>query len=290
MTNTPAPETVTALPVLAPRPPDSNKGNFGRVLIVAGSRRMSGAAVLSASAALRSGAGLVFLAVPEGVWLRAAVANPCYMTVPLPEDAHGQLAEQAIEPVLKETESDTAVALGPGLGRGPAITALVLRVLAEVGKPVVLDADALNALQGQADRLSAHAGPLILTPHPGEFARLTGTDIPTVQANRSDLAVRFAARHGLVLVLKGHGTIVTDGRRVYTNTTGNPGMATGGTGDVLTGVIVALLAQGLDAFAAAQLGVYVHGLAGDLARDRVGEVSLVATDLLDYLAPAFRVL
>jgi NAD(P)H-hydrate epimerase len=290
MTNASAPEIVTELPVLVPRPADSNKGTFGRALIVAGSRRMSGAAVLCASAALRGGAGLVFLAVPEGIWLRAAVANPCYMTLPLPEDDHGQLSDHATEPVLQEMASDTALALGPGLGRGPAITALVLRVLAEVHRPVVLDADALNALQGQVDRLTAHAGPVVLTPHPGEFARLSGADIATVQANRRDLAIQFASQHRLVLVLKGHGTIVTDGRRVYTNTTGNPGMATGGTGDVLTGVIAALLAQGLDAFAAAQLGVYVHGLAGDLARDRLDEVSLIATDLLDHLASAFRVL
>ncbi len=154
--------------------------------------------------------------------------------------------------------------------------------------PLVLDADGLYALEQQTDHLRSRPAPSILTPHPGEFARLLGTDTTTVQSQRQDLAVRFAAEHSVVLVLKGHGTIVTDGRRVYHNTTGNPGMATGGTGDVLTGLIAALLGQGLEPFAAAQLGVHLHGLAGDLARDEVGEVSLIASDLLDYLPRTFR--
>jgi NAD(P)H-hydrate epimerase len=153
---------------------------------------------------------------------------------------------------------------------------------------MVLDADGLNAFAGQAEKLRGAAKPLILTPHPGEFARLVRLDIATVQSQRQELAARFAREHGVILVLKGHGTIVTDGKRVYENSTGNPGLATGGTGDVLTGLIAALLAQHLEPFAAAQLGVYLHGFAGDLARDQLGEVSLIASDLLTYLPAAFQ--
>jgi NAD(P)H-hydrate epimerase len=164
---------------------------------------------------------------------------------------------------------------------------LIPAVLDQTTKPLVLDADALNAVAANPEALRRHPGRLILTPHPGEFARLSGAPMAEIQARREDHAVRFAAQHGVVLVLKGHQTVVTDGRQVYVNTTGNPGMATGGTGDVLTGLIAALLGQGLDRFAAAQLGVHVHGLAGDLARDDLGEIALVATDLIDYLPRAF---
>jgi len=277
-------ETVEQLPTLPPRPTDSNKGSFGRVLVVAGSRGMSGAAVLSASAALRGGAGLVYLAVPSSIQPVVAVANPCYLTLALPEDADGKLGE-ALPVLLDSINGKDVVALGPGLGPSSQISAVVRKLAANCQVPLILDADGLNALRGQTDVL---AGPRILTPHPGEFARLLGKEVAEVQAARQALAVDFAARHGVVLVLKGHRSVVTDGRRVYVNTTGNPGMATGGTGDVLTGLIAALVGQGLDPFAAAQLGVYWHGLAGDLARDAVGEVSLIATDLLDYLPKAIR--
>jgi NAD(P)H-hydrate epimerase len=281
-------ELIRQVPSLAPRPADSNKGTFGRVLLVAGSRGMSGAAILSGSGALRGGAGLVRVAVPEGILPIVAAGNPCYMTAPLIQDEGGRLAEAAQPALLDLARANDVVALGPGLGRSPAITAIVTALLAQTSVPLVLDADGLNALEHHADRLRSRAAPLILTPHPGEFARLLGSDAATVQAARQELAVRFATENGLVLLLKGHGTLVTDGRRVYQNTTGNPGMATGGTGDVLTGVIAALLGQGLDPFAAAQLGAYVHGLAGDLARDALGEVSLIATDLLQYLPAALR--
>lgn len=281
-------ELVTRLPVLPARPADSNKGTFGRVLVVAGSRGMSGAAVLCASAVLRGGAGLVFVAVPADILPIVAAANPCYLTVPLPHDEQGRLTVAAREELLAQCRSQDVIAFGPGLGRGAAITELALAVLTECQTPLVLDADGLNAMQGHVAALKNRSGPLILTPHPGEFARLLGTDIANVQAHRQELAVRFASEHGVILVLKGHGTIVTDGRRVYTNTTGNPGMATGGTGDILTGLIAALLGQKMEPFAAAQLGVHLHGLAGDLARDELGEVSLIASDLLEYLPSVFR--
>jgi NAD(P)H-hydrate epimerase len=209
------------------------------------------------------------------------------MTAPLPQDEDGRLAETAREPLLALARANDVLAVGPGLGRGPGPTALLSALLADTDVPIVLDADGLNAIAGQPERLRRR-GPLVLTPHPGEFSRLVGLDTAEVRARGRELAVRFAAEHGAIVVLKGHGTLVTDGRRVYQNATGNAGMATAGSGDVLTGLVAALLGQGLEAFAAAQLGVYLHGLAGDLARDDLGEVSLIASDLLHYLPKAFR--
>jgi NAD(P)H-hydrate epimerase len=278
---------VTELPVLPPRPADSNKGTFGRVLVVAGSRGMSGAAVLCASAALRGGAGLVCLAIPEELLPLVAPANPCYLTVPLPGDGHGRLGWTALPLLQERIQASTVAVVGPGLGQSPELADVVLGILGGTATPLVLDADALNLLAGHTERLQGHQAPVVITPHPGEFARLLGCDVATVQANREYLPVHFALERGVTVVLKGHGTVVTDGRRLYRNPTGNPGLATGGTGDVLAGLIGALLAQKLEPFAAAQLGVYLHGLAGDLARDEVGEVSLVASDLLTALPRAF---
>jgi NAD(P)H-hydrate epimerase len=280
-------ETVTALPTLPRRSADSNKGNFGKVLVIAGSRGMSGAAVLCGSAALRGGAGLVRVAVPHDILPIVAAGNPCYMTVPLLQDSDGRLDAMAEPDLLTLASSHDVVALGPGLGRSSAMTTLLSVLLARLHMPIVLDADGLNAFVQHTSSLRRSA-PLILTPHPGEFGRLLNIDTATVQAHRRQLATGFAAENGLVLLLKGHGTIVTDGRRVYQNTTGNPGMATAGSGDVLTGLVAALLAQGLEAFAAAQLGAYVHGLAGDLARDALGERGMIATDLLAYLPQALQ--
>lgn len=280
-------EEVTRVPRLAPRAAESNKGNFGRILVVAGSRGMTGAAILCGTAALRGGAGLVRLAVPAEVLPIVAAGNPCYMTAGLPHDGEGRLDAQAQSALLTLLGSNDVAAVGPGLGQSPAISALI-RAMLQTPTPLVLDADALNGLHGDTTPLRGRQSPLVITPHPGEFARLIKSDMATVLAKRDELAVRFADEHGLVLVLKGHRTLVTDGGRIYRNTTGNPGMATGGSGDVLTGLIAALMGQHLDAFAAAQLGVYLHGLAGDLARDELGEISLIATDLLSYLPRAFR--
>jgi ADP-dependent NAD(P)H-hydrate dehydratase len=280
-------EDVTLLPRLTPRADDANKGDFGKVLVVAGSRGMSGAAVLCGSAALRGGAGLVRVAIPECIWSVVAAGNPCYTTAPLPNDDSGRLSTSAATDLLRMVPDNNVFAVGPGLGRGAQTSPLVQRLYAQANVPMVLDADGLNAFAAQAGKLKNHAAARVLTPHPGEFARLVQSDTKTVQAQRRELAARFAADHSVTLVLKGHGTIVTDGRRIYQNKTGNPGMATGGTGDVLTGLIAALIGQRLEPFAAAQLGVHVHGLAGDLARDDKGVVSLIASDLLDYLPRAF---
>ncbi|HBI46563.1 MAG TPA: NAD(P)H-hydrate dehydratase [Planctomycetales bacterium] len=284
---TPTPDIVREVPHLAPRDLDANKGDFGRVLIVAGSRGMSGAAVLCAAAALRGGGGLVRVAVPECILPIVAAGNPCYMTVPLPEDNDGRLSSDAGQELVESMNQSTVAAVGPGLGRGDGVSSVVRAVLEKTTLPLVIDADGLNALPPFLDLLKRRQGPCVLTPHPGEFARLLGCDVPNVQAHREELAVRFAADHGVVLVLKGRHTLVSDGRRLYVNDTGNPGMATGGTGDVLTGLTAALLGQGLEPFAAAQLAVYLHGSAGDLARDAMGETSLIAADLLESLPYAF---
>jgi NAD(P)H-hydrate epimerase len=280
-------EVITAVPTLPRRVADSNKGTFGKVLVVAGSRGMSGAAVLCGSAALRGGAGLVRVAVPREILPIVAAGNPCYTTLALPQDDDGRLGSAAEHDLLALAHTHDVVALGPGLGRSSAMTTLLAAVLDRLQMPIVLDADGLNAFVQHTAHLR-RAAPLILTPHPGEFSRLLNIDTATVQAHRRELAVGFAAENGLVLLLKGHATIVTDGRRIYQNTTGNPGMATAGSGDVLTGLVAALLAQGLEPFAAAQLAAYVHGLAGDLARDSVGEVGMIAIDLLAYLPGALQ--
>jgi ADP-dependent NAD(P)H-hydrate dehydratase len=280
------PEVVTGLPTLGRRPADSHKGMFGHVLVVAGSRGMSGAAILCASAAIRGGAGLVTLAAPEPVIFSAATANPCYITIPLPADDHGHVTAAAEPLLFPAAARSTVIACGPGLGQGSGVTRVVIDLLARAAKPCVLDADGLNAVARTPEALRRRE-PTIITPHPGEFARLLGISAAAVQAEREAHAVRFAGARGVVLVLKGHETLVTDGQRLYRNATGNPGMATGGTGDVLTGLIAALLGQKVEPFAAAQLGVYLHGLAGDLARDAVGEICLTATDLLAWLPRAF---
>jgi ADP-dependent NAD(P)H-hydrate dehydratase len=285
--NTPVLEVVATLPTLAPRALSSNKGDFGRILIVAGSRGMSGAAILCTSAALRAGAGLVKAAVPSEILPIVAAGNPCCMTAALPQDADGRLVAAALAGLLSLASTQDVVAAGPGLDRSSELTALMVELVAKIPTPMVIDADGLNAFGGRAQQLSG-AGPRIITPHPGEFARLLQIETTAVQAQRRELASAFAREHDLIVVLKGAGTIVTDGRRLYQNATGNPGMATGGTGDVLTGIIAALLGQHLAPFEAAQLGVYLHGMAGDMARDQLGEVSLIATDLLDFLPPAIR--
>jgi len=280
-------EIVTQLPTLPSRQPESNKGDFGRILIVAGSRGMTGAAILCGTAALRGGAGLVRLAIPSEVLPIVASGQPCFMTTPLPSDDLGRLGDHAALELNVLLNANDVAAVGPGLGQSVG-TEMCVRAALAARKPIVLDADGLNVLHGDTSPLRGRESPTIVTPHPGEFARLLKVNTAMVLARREELAVQFAAHRGLVLVLKGHATLVTDGRRLYRNTTGNPGMATGGSGDVLTGLIAALVGQKLDAFAAAQLGAYLHGLAGDLAREDLGENSLIATDLIEYLPHAFQ--
>ena len=282
-------ERIESIPALPPRPADSHKGLYGTVLVIAGGRGMAGAAALVGASALRSGAGLVRVASPAEVQPTVASFEPSYMTFPLADDGEGFLQFDAATPALERLiDSADVVATGPGLGQSNQIQALIRWLLDRCDKPLVIDADGLNALSKQQELLSQVTHPVVLTPHPGEFARLLGTDAAHVQADREGNAARLAnLSESLVVVLKGAGTIVTDGRRVYVNRTGNPGMATGGSGDTLTGVIAALLAQKLAPFEAAQLGVYAHGLAGDIARDQNGEVGMIAGDIVDALPDAF---
>ena len=278
-------------PKLPPRGADGHKGTYGRVLIVAGSRGMTGAAVLAGSAALRGGAGLVRVACPADAQGIVAMGNPCYTTAAIPQHADGTYSAASADELVRLTEEADVVAIGPGLGNRADIGVLVRTLLlAAPTKPILLDADALNVLSPFAADFATRTAPLILTPHPGEFARLLGVPTAEVQANRERLAAEFAERFGVVLLLKGHRTIVTDGRQVYTNETGNPGLATGGSGDVLTGLTAALLGQGLTAFDAAALGAWVHGRAGDLAAAELSQVAMIAADLLNYLPKIFRAL
>ncbi len=274
---------VVALPEIPSRPAEGHKGSFGRVLIVAGSRGMSGAAALAGLGALRGGAGLVYLAVPHSVVPIVAAIEPSYLTIALPESRGGRIGRGAIARLVEPCRRMNALAIGPGLGQSRGVEKVVASLYAGLAQPLVVDADGLNALAIMPEQVGEHAGPRILTPHPGEFARLTGVEIHDVQSRREELAAAFAADHGVIVLLKGPGTVVTDGERVYVNTTGNSGMGTGGTGDVLTGLITALLAQGLPPFEAAQLGAWMHGRAGDLAAAECSQPGLVASDLPRYL-------
>lgn len=284
---------VVSLPDLVERPADAHKGTFGRAFIVGGSRGMSGAAALAGLGALRSGAGLVCVGCPQEIQPVVASIEPSYLTVPLPQDAAGRLAASARKPIDKQLESSTALAIGPGLGLSKGIAEIVTGLYVESPIATVLDADALTMLSRSKKILSPGAkrkpaAPRILTPHPGEFARLIGTTTEQLATAREELAAEFAHNLGVVVVLKGRHTVITDGARLAVNSTGNSGMATGGTGDVLTGVIVALLAQGMAPFDAAQLGVHWHGLAGDLAAAEISEPSLIASDLPRYLGRAYQ--
>lgn len=275
------------LPILPARSPESHKGDFGLALVVGGSRGMSGAVAMAGMAALRGGAGLVRLAVPEPILDTVAAFEPSYMTVPLPADPQGRIALSARQTLLSAAAAATVVAYGPGLGRSLGLTALTGWLYVHLPKPMVIDADGLNALAARRDALPQPPAPRILTPHPGEFATLVGA--ARMPANdRESAAIELARRWGVVLVLKGHRTLITDGTRHTVNTTGNPGMATGGSGDVLTGLITAVACQGLAPYEAARLGVYLHGLAGDLAARESGQEGMIASDLVRFLPKAFQ--
>lgn len=277
----------TPLPQLPPRSPDSHKGDFGRLLLVGGSQGMAGAIALAGMAALRSGAGLVKLATPAACQAIVAGFEPCAMTIALPGDEHGRIAAWALPVIAEAAAEATVVACGPGLGRSDELVEVVCWLFQNLSQPLVVDADGLNALAQRPEVLEKPGGPRILTPHPGEFCRLTGRErLP--QEERQSAARELAARIGAVVVLKGHHTAITDGKQLAINTTGNPGMATAGTGDVLTGMITALVGQGLSPYDAARLGVHVHGLSGDLAAQELGPVSLVASDLIAFLPQAWR--
>ncbi|MCP4364643.1 MAG: NAD(P)H-hydrate dehydratase [Planctomycetes bacterium] len=283
---------IRTLPPLPKRKADSHKGTYGRVLILAGSVGMTGAACLAARAALRGGAGLVTLGIPKSLNAIVASKLTCVMTRPLPETSEQSLSLKAGQEIAEMSRNAQVVALGPGLSQNPGTKRLVLWLLKNLDGHLVLDADGLNAVAGEPGALNGVKAQVILTPHPGEMDRLMGfdrTDSSRTSSRRLKAVTEFAKEYPHdTLVLKGHKSLVVHKDMLYENTTGNPGMASAGTGDVLTGLIAGLWAQGwASAFEASALGVYLHGLAGDLARDVTGEYSLTATDVLDALPGAF---
>ncbi len=281
---------------LDPRPNDAHKGLFGRVFLVGGSRGMTGSIAMSSLAALRVGAGLVTAAVPDRCLETVAAYHPCLMTRPMSDDEAGRFSLEAAEELVSFIASATAIAAGPGMTVDPGSLRIVERLLGLKSIPRVLDADALNALaelgwpafkakETESPRISDD-GPLVVTPHPGEFERLSGVSSRD-RNGQIEAAQQMADFHGVVVVLKGGPTVVTaPQQKIWTNETGNPGMATAGSGDVLTGVIGSLLGQGLSPWDAARLGVWVHGLAGDLASVHRSQPGLVAADILEALPEA----
>ncbi len=276
-------------PLVQPRPVESNKGNYGHVLVIGGSVGKAGSVAMAGMSALRSGAGLATVATAKSVLPTVAGFHPELMTEPLPETDAGTIATSAgvhLEELLK---GKTVVAIGPGISRDPHTATLVRSLVANHKTPMVVDADGLNAFEGHTTELNGRDRTLVITPHPGEMARLAGCSTAEVQNDRLGVARQFAREHELIVVLKGHRTLVVqpDGE-AWANTTGNPGMSTGGTGDILTGMVAAMIAQNPNkALLAVLAAVHLHGLAGDVMLESVGEHSMVATDLLRGLPEAF---
>ncbi|MBO7253250.1 MAG: NAD(P)H-hydrate dehydratase [Oscillospiraceae bacterium] len=266
------------LQLLPDRAPESHKGDYGRILLLCGSRGYTGAAALAAMGALRSGAGLVYLGVLESIYPIEAVKLTEPVVFPLPE-RKGMFSQSALPEILEYLPRMDAVLIGSGMGCSEDTFQIVKVVLENTSKPVVLDADGINVLSGHIDILRGRTGPTILTPHLGEFARLGGV----LTEDSAVSAETFALQTHTVVVLKGHGTIITDGDETYRNPTGNPGMAVGGSGDVLAGMITALLGQGLSPMHAAACGAWLHGAAGDLCASEIGQYGMLPTDMLQVL-------
>ncbi len=279
---------IKELPKIPSRKPDTHKGDYGRILVLAGSRGMTGAACLCSNAALRAGAGLVTLGIPESLHAIVASQLTCVMTHPLPETHVKTFSELGRQDILDFSQRFDVVAIGPGVSQYPETKKLVLWLLQSLDCPIVLDADGISALADNPGVLHQIKKQIILTPHPGEMARLLGLSSPQdIQSKRLETSQMFVKdKSKVTLVLKGYETIVMNEEKFYINTTGNPGMATAGSGDVLTGMIAAFLGQNYTPFEAAQLGVYLHGVAGDFAARELGEISIIATDILDKLPKA----
>jgi hydroxyethylthiazole kinase-like uncharacterized protein yjeF len=272
------------------RNPHAHKNDFGHVLILAGSAPMIGAAALVGLAAMRSGAGLVTCAIPQSLNLTLQKKiSSVIMTLPLPETRRQALAFAAYKALEPRMDKFNVIALGPGLGQEPSTQRLIRAVIGRLSKPLVIDADALNALAGHTDILLQNKSIKILTPHAGEMARLTGLSIAGIEKDRQSVALAFARRRKVFVVLKGHRTVIAspDGQ-VKINKTGNAGMAKAGSGDVLTGILAALLAQGIDPWKAVELGVYLHGKAGDLAAKTHNKAGMIATDIVANIPVVFK--
>jgi ADP-dependent NAD(P)H-hydrate dehydratase / NAD(P)H-hydrate epimerase len=275
---------------LLQRKADSHKGDYGHILILAGSNRYSGAALLCAESALRSGAGLVTLGVPRSINLGLIKSKPKeLMTLPLPETNEGTLSLSAFTKIAAFIKHIDVLIIGPGLGKNKSTYALVKKIIQKTSQSKVVDADALNALNNSLGILKKHKGQLILTPHQKEMSRLFGISINLIKNNRKLIAKKCAKHYNSIIILKGHNSIVTDGlEKFYLNHTGNPGMATAGSGDVLSGIVGAFLAQGLDSFKAAKYATYIHGLAGDLAAKDKTQLGVIASDIIDRIPDALR--
>ena len=272
-----------------PRPKTAHKGDFGRIFILAGSEGLSGACFLASMAALRSGAGLVTVGVPKCLVSPLARRLTEAMMLPLPQTKEGTLSKSAYSKIKRYSDTQDILALGPGLSMNFQTQTLIRRVFLESKKPMIIDADGINAFQGKVDLFKKAKASVILTPHAGEFVRLFGGPKPQSDPERKRRALAIAKKYGVVIALKGHHTVVASPNgKIYMNKTGNPGMATGGSGDVLTGVIAAMLGQHAEPYLAACFGVFIHGLAGDLAKKEKGEISLVAGDILNALPLAFQ--
>ena len=268
----------SVLSILPDRDNDSHKGTYGKILLLCGSRGYTGAAALAAMGALRTGAGLVYLGVPESIYEIEAVKLTEPVILPLNDD-HGTYSVCAVSQVLSLLAGKDAVLIGPGIGQSEGTKAIVHAVLDNFDGPVVLDADGINVLKSHKDILRSRTSPTILTPHDGEFKRFGGV----ITEDRVGSAANFAIEHGVILLLKGHRTIITDGNRTYLNHSGNPGMATGGSGDVLVGIITSLLGQGIPALEAAACGAWLHGAAGDICAEEIGQHGMLPSDMLDVL-------
>lgn len=266
------------LAILPDRDDFAHKGDFGKILLLCGSRGYTGAAALAAMGALRSGAGLVFLGVPESIYAIEAVKLTESIVFPLP-DENGMLSGAAVPQILERLPRMDAVLIGPGLGQSAGTLAAVKAVLERFDGPVVVDADGINILAAHKDILRGRAASTILTPHDGEFARLGGV----VGNDRAAAAENMARQLGCIMLLKGHETVITDGVETYINHTGNPGMAVGGSGDVLAGILVSLLGQGIAPLDAAACGAWLHGAAGDLCAARMGQYGMLPGDMVSAL-------
>lgn len=281
-----------------PRKKTSHKGDYGRIFILAGSRDFSGAAYLTGAACLRAGAGLVTVGVPDAIYTVVARRRPELMVKALPSTRTGGLSGHGLKTILRFLSTQDVLALGPGLSQHPETQKVIRDVIAKSACPLLLDADGLNALKNHMGILENARGRSILTPHPGEFTRLfypghlsreSRLRLSEDSGFRKEMAQKMSEKYGAILVLKGHRTVIAEpSGKIYVNPTGNPGMATGGTGDILTGILAALLGQHFSLWDAARFGVYIHGLAGDLAVREKGEVSLMAGDLLDFLPQAIQ--
>lgn len=277
--------------LLPPRLKDSYKGDYGHVFVLAGSTGLTGAAALCSQAALVVGAGLVTLGIPESLNPIMEVKLTEVMTKPLPETKAGSLSLNAKDEILAFQERCNCLIIGPGLSRNSETARLVKYLIAEVDKTIILDADGINALEGNLGVLKKERVDLVLTPHLGEFSRLISKSSEYVKKNRITLVNKLVLDYNVTLILKGYQTIVAKkNREIYINKTGNSGMATAGSGDVLTGMIAGFLAQGMKPFEAAKLGVYLHGLAGDLAAKEKTEYSLIASDILQKIPEAIKLI